>query len=127
AETRSLDLGSLGTLGAIRFNRLRNLEADTLAVSLKINRAPDEVEGWSEWQPAQLEDGGWFAPELRGRYVRLRLELPAGTAPEAQVDSGNLFFLPQNRRPRLEAFTIIAPNVAIVPRPEPSSSSSMTL
>ena len=127
AETRRIDLRSPGTLGALRFSRLREVSPQDLRVTLRANRADDEVEGWTPWRPSEERDGGWFSPDLRGRYAQLRIELPETLASDAEVDAATLHFLPQNRRPVLQAFRVISPNFALVPRPEPPAAPLLTL
>ena len=79
AETRRLDLGSATRLGSLRFNRLRSIELSQLAVSLRTSQATDDLEGWTPWQSASATtDGGWRGDVAPGRYVRLKIELPAG-------------------------------------------------
>lgn len=118
-ETRRLDLGSPAELGKLRFGQLRGLTAQELEVSARTSYGSDEREGWSAWTPLGHEDGGWSAPDLRGRYVQFRLALPAGTARSPLIDRATLHYLPQNRRPQLTDFRIFAPNLALVPLPEP--------
>src|SRR6185312_9299570 len=78
AETRRLDLGVPGRLGALRIDRLRELKAADLAVEIRTSNGSDEVEGWSPWTAARFDSDAWKAENLRGRYVRLRVKLPAG-------------------------------------------------
>lgn len=118
-ETRRLDLGSPAELGNLRFGQLRGLTAQELEVYARTSFGSDEREGWSEWTPLGHEDGGWSAPGLRGRYVQLRLTLPAGKARSPLIDRATLHYLPQNRRPQLTDFRLFAPNLALVPLPEP--------
>lgn len=76
AETRRLDLATNSELGALRFNRLRNLTDANLALEIRTSNGSDEVEGWGPWTPLRVSpDGGWRAENLRGRYVKLRLRL----------------------------------------------------
>jgi hypothetical protein len=70
AETRRLDLTTSSQLGALRFNRLRNLAEGGLAPEVRTSNGSDEVEGWGPWTALQRsEDGGWRGEDLRGRYV----------------------------------------------------------
>jgi hypothetical protein len=118
AETRRIDLGTPARLGALRFNRLRDVSEQQLAVESKVSNGSDEVEGWSEWTPLTQTDGGWSAPNQRGRYVKLRVKVPAEASASLQVDKAALFSLPQNRRPLLQDFHVLSSNFAIVAMPE---------
>jgi hypothetical protein len=122
AETRRIDLGSPALLGALRFNRLRDLSESDLALEIKTSNGSDEVEGWTPWTPLAVSDGGWSAAEQRGRYVKLRLSLPATTPPTAQIDKASLYTLPQNRRPQLQDFRLLSANFALLPTPNPTVS-----
>lgn len=120
AETRRLDLGTPASLGALRFNRLRNLAPAQLGLEIKTSAGSDEIEGWTGWTPlvaAEPADPAWRAPDLRGRYVKLRLKFPAAGAVE--LEKPTLFFLPQNRRPTLQEFRLLSPNFALVAGSEP--------
>lgn len=76
AETRRLDLGTASELGALRFNRLRNLTDANLDLELRASNGSDEVEGWGPWTNLKAgTDSGWRAANLRGRYVKLRLRV----------------------------------------------------
>jgi len=86
AETRRLDLGQPSQLGALRFNRLRGLEDTQVTLSLKTNFGSDEVEGWTPWTPLTSTDGGWHADGLRGRYAKLRVQLPVAAREGAELD-----------------------------------------
>jgi hypothetical protein len=118
AETRRLDLGAPATIGALRFNRLRAVSDAQVSVDLRTSNGSDEVEGWGPWVSLHAHDGGWSAPHLRGRYVKLRIKLNGGE-PATELDKAALFHLPQNRRPQLQEFRRISPNYAIVPATEP--------
>lgn len=118
AETRRLDLGAPSLLGALRFNRLRELTEPQVGVELKLSNGSDEVEGWSAWTPLTTNEGAWAAPDLRGRYVKLRLTLPANTAPNAEIDKAALFSLAQNRRPILQDFRILSANFGLIAAPD---------
>ena len=121
AETRRLDLSTPSRLGMLRFDRLRNLAENQLAIEASISNGSDEVEGWGPWTPLKLTDAGspagagWKAEGLRGRYVKLRLRLTGATGPTLELDKGALFMLPQNRRPLLQEFRFITPNFGLVP------------
>jgi hypothetical protein len=114
AETKRLDLGSPATLGALRFPRIREVDPSQLTVDLRTTLASDEAEGLSPWISAPLREDGWLAADTLGRFVKLRVSLPAG-ASAAQLDKPELYFLPQNRRPSLTEFRIAAPGFALVP------------
>lgn len=129
AETRRLDLGSATRLGNLRFNRLRALDPGRLSLSLRASQGTDDVEGWTEWRRAEPRDGAWHATLPPGRYVRVRIEVAAGAAPELEIeiDRGALYHLPQNRRPQLQDFRLIAPNYGLIPRPEQPTPPATTL
>lgn len=118
AETRRIDLGNPAQLGALRFNRLRDISEPELAVESKVSNGSDEVEGWTPWTSLTQTDGGWSAPDQRGRYVKLRIKIPASTRASLQIDKGALYSLPQNRRPQLQDFHLLSSNFAIVAMPE---------
>jgi len=113
AETKSIDLRTLSDLGALRFNRLRGIDPTRLNLSLKTNRGSDETEGWTGWTPLSFSNGAWKASDLRGQYVKLRLEIPESETEQAQIDSGTLHHLPLNRRPSLQSFQVITPNFGL--------------
>lgn len=127
AETRRLDLGVPSQLGALRFHRLRDLADAKLSLEVRTSNGSDEVEGWGPWIPLLARDGGWSAADQRGRYVRLRLRLPADSSATAQLDKAHLYFLPQNRRPQLQEFRLLSPNFSLVPAPEPMPSTVISL
>ncbi len=118
AETRRIDLGAPSLLGALRFNRLRHLGERQVTAALRTSYGSDEVEGWGPWVPLQLALGGWSAADLHGRYVKLRLTLPADSDPAAELDKAALFSLPQNHRPQLQEFHLLSPNYGLVVAPE---------
>ncbi|MBL9201505.1 MAG: hypothetical protein JNL39_13435, partial [Opitutaceae bacterium] len=131
AETRRLDLGAPALLGALRFNRLRNLADSGIAVEVRLSNGTDEVEGWGPWTPlAAGPDSGWRADDLRGRHVKLRLKIAAADA-GLEIDRAALHALPQNRRPVLQDFRIVAPGYSLIParepQPEPISSLSQLI
>ncbi|WP_044891866.1 hypothetical protein [Opitutus terrae] len=119
AETRRIDLGAPSLLGALRFNRLRGLTDAQVGVALKTSNGSDEIEGWSQWTPLTAAEQGWNAPALRGRYVKLRVQVPANSAPALELDRAALYALPQNRRPQLQDFRVLSANFGLVPMPEP--------
>lgn len=118
AETRRLDLGVPGQLGALRIDRLRELKAADVAVEIRTSNGSDEVEGWSPWTPARFNSDAWKAENLRGRYARLRLKLPAGLPAALQIEKPDLYLLPQNRRPQLQEYRVLAPNYSVIPAAE---------
>jgi hypothetical protein len=134
AETRRLDLGTLSQLGALRFNRLRNLPEGSLAPELRTSNGSDEVEGWTAWTALKpAPDGGWRADGLRGRFAKLRLRItesaPAASAarPNLEIDRASLFALPQNRRPLLQDFRVLTPGYAVLPAAESTPSPVVSL
>lgn len=130
AETRRLDLATPATFGAFRFSRLRDLSADQLTVEIKTSFGSDEVEGWTPWTAltsSDPADPAWRAPDLRGRYAKLRVKLRPDSAPAPELDKAEIYFLPQNRRPLLQEFRLLSPNVAILPASEPSPSVTSSL
>lgn len=138
AETRRLDLATPAQLGALRFNRLRNLGADNISLEIRTSNASDETEGWSPWTALKAsDDSGWRAEGLRGRYAKIRLRVlePAvGATPAArpaltglEIDRASLFTLPQNRRPLLQDFRVLPPGFAVIPAAETVPSAVVTL
>lgn len=139
AETRRIDLGTSSLLGALRFNRLRNVGEANLDPEIRTSNGSDEVEGWGPWTTLKAgTDGGWRADALRGRYMKLRLRIvdtPAGgnaggARPDLsafQIDRATLFGLPQNRRPQLQDFRVLTANFAVVPAVEQPPSPVVSL
>ncbi|MBI5691230.1 MAG: hypothetical protein HZC55_14190 [Verrucomicrobia bacterium] len=126
AETRRLDLPAPSLLGAVRFNRLRSVPASALTLEVRTSNGTDEVEGWTPWTPFALSpDQGWRGESLRGRALKLRVafEAPAGF----EIDRASLFFLPQNRRPQLQEFRVLAPGLGLLPASDPTPSASLSL
>jgi hypothetical protein len=115
AETRRIDLGAPAQLGLIRFGAGTQAKAGAVTVELRTSFGSDETEGWSPWQQAVAEEGGWRVPDLRGRHVQARLTATAGNF---EIDKAELHFLRQNRRPQLQEFRLLAPNYGLVPAPE---------
>ena len=125
-ETRRLDLGTAAELGAFRFARLRGVEPAGLKLEIRTNFGSDELEGWTPWTELKARDGAFGAEGLRGRYVKLRLQVTAG-AEDFQLDKATLYHLPQNRRPALTDFRILAPNLGLIPAGERPPSATVTL
>lgn len=125
-ETKRLDLGQPGELGALRFARLRGLDPAGIKLQVRTNFGSDELEGWTPWADLPLTDGAFQAPGLTGRYVKLRLQL-AGPAADFQIDKAALFHLPQNRRPALADFRILAPNLGLIPAGDRPAAATATL
>ena len=129
AETRRLDLATNTQLGALRFNRLRNLTEAQLAPEIRTSNGSDEVEGWGAWTALKAApDAGWRGGNLRGRYVKLRIRIPdsanGGATPSSrnepaatatfEIDRASLFGLPQNRRPQLQDFRVLTAGYAVL-------------
>lgn len=134
AETRRLDLGTPATLGAVRFNRLRDLAPGDVTVEARVNNGSDEIEGWGPWTPLTLgNDGGWRTDGLRGRSLKLRLKplaaKPAGAAaaPSLEIDRAAVFVLPQNRRPQLQEFRVLSPGYGLIVAVDQPASPVVTL
>ena len=125
-ETARLDLGLPAELGDLRFAKLRNIALDALQVEIKTSLGADELEGWTGWTRLAIRDAAFYAAGLRGRYVKLKIAVPA-EAEGFEIDSATLFDLPQNRRPVLTDFTVLPPNFAINPAPEPRPPAVTTL
>ena len=130
AETRRLDLGLLAQLGALRFNRIRNIQDTQLSVEIRTSHGSDELEGWGPWSALQPSDGGWRGVPQLGRHFKLRIRVLDTTpgAPAAEIDKATLYVLPQNRRPTLQDFRLITPNFGLIPAvdqpPAPNASLS---
>ncbi len=125
AETRRIDLGAPATLGLLRFgpgSRLVNEAA--VNVALRASFGSDEAEGWTPWVAAVADDGGWRAPDLRGRHVQVRV---TGETADFVLDRATLHFLRQNRRPQLQEFRLIGPNAGLVPAATPPAAVMATL
>jgi hypothetical protein len=117
AETKRIDLGVPARLGALRFNRLRDVGPGQLAVSVRTTNGSAETDGWSPWIPMADTDG-WRAAPPTGRYAEFKLALPAAAAPTLEVDRADIYYLTQNHRPQLQDFRTLSPNFAIVVPPE---------
>jgi len=125
-ESKRLDLGQPADLGALRFPRLRQVALDQIRVEASTNQGSDELEGWTPWMTLALRDDAYQAAGLRGRYVRYRVTLPAGTK-DFQIDKPVQYYLPQNRRPVLADFRIFSPNQGVIPAAEQPVSAVTTL
>jgi hypothetical protein len=117
AQTKRVDLGAPARLGALRFNRMRDLDPAQLSISIRTSNASAETDGWSPWVP-MADDDGWRAQVPVGRYAELRLSLSADSRPSLELDKASLYYLSQNHRPQLEDFRMLSPNFAIVVPPE---------
>ncbi len=120
AETKRIDLGSPARLGALRFNRVRDLEPAQLSLSIRTSNGSSETDGWSAWTPMDDRDG-WRAPTPVGRYAELRLSLPASAPSTLEIDKASVYSLGQNHRPQLQDFRMLSPNFAVVVQPETPS------
>lgn len=129
AETKRIDLGVPAQLGALRFNRLRELKDSQVSLDLKLNNGSDELEGWTQWTSLKSAGDGWRADGLRGRYIKLRLKLSGQDAAtvKPELDKATLYVLPQNRRPQLQEFHFITPNYGIIPAVDQPPSPNTTL
>ena len=140
AETRRLDLGTPAEVGALRFNRIRNLTPAHVALELRTSNGSDEVEGWGPWTPLRADpDQGWRADGLRGRYAKVRIRInpaavasgpasqPAPALADLELDRASLFALPQNRRPLLQDFRVLTPGFGVIPAVEPAPSANVVL
>ena len=123
-ETKRLDLGQPGELGALRFARLRGIDPAGLKLQVRTNFGSDELEGWTPWTDLKLNDGAFAADGLRGRSVKIRLQV---TGADFQIDKATLSHLPQNRRPVLTDFRILAPSLGLIPAAERAPSATTTL
>jgi hypothetical protein len=126
AQTKRVDLGAQARIGALRFNRLRDVDPAQLSVSIRTTNAANETDGWSPWA-AMADSDGWRAQVPAGRYVELSLSLPASSSPSLELDKASLYFLTQNRRPQLQDFRLLSPNYAIVVPPEAPSPVTTTV
>jgi hypothetical protein len=117
AQTKRVDLGAPARLGALRFNRVRDLGASQLSISIRTTNASSDLDGWSPWT-AMSEADGWRAQVPVGRYAELKLALTADSSPALELDKASIYYLAQNHRPELEDFRMLSPNFAIVVPPE---------
>ncbi|MBI2812803.1 MAG: hypothetical protein HYX71_00785 [Opitutae bacterium] len=125
-ETKRLDLGQPGELGALRFARMHGIGPAGLKLQVRTNFGSDELEGWTPWTDLKLRDGAFAADGLRGRYLKLRLQIPAAAA-DFLIDKAVVHSLAQNRRPALTDFRILAPNLGLIPAAERAPNATMTL
>lgn len=125
-ETKRLDLGTPATLGLIRLGQAHRIDPATLKLEARTNLGSDEIEGWTPWTELAPRDDAFAADGLRGRYVKLRLTVPAA-AKDFDIDKATLSYQTQNRRPLLSDFRIFPPNLAVVPLPESATRTSSTL
>ncbi|HTX64572.1 MAG TPA: hypothetical protein VMD31_02260 [Opitutaceae bacterium] len=125
-ETKRLDLGLPAALGNLRFDSLRNLAPEDLRIEARTSFGADETEGWSGWMPLAVRDGAFYAPGLRGRYVKLRITVPAA-ARDFDLDTATLYNLPQDRPPVLTDFRLLPANYSLNPAPEPLPPPVLTL
>jgi hypothetical protein len=125
-ETERLDLGVPAELGSLRFATLRGVALDSVQVEIKTSLAADETEGWTDWARLVPRDGAHLGANLRGRYLKLRIAVPA-EARSFEIDPATLYNLPQNRRPVLTDFRVLPPNLLLNPPPEFSAPLVTTL
>jgi len=116
ATTRRINLLSPSEIGALRFNRIRNLDRADLTVHMRANRGRDLVEGWTPWTEALQRHDGWLAPGLTGQFLQIKIELPSSLEASVELDQAEVYFVPQNRRPVLNSFRLISPNFGLVAR-----------
>ena len=117
AETKRVDLGTTARLGALRFNRLRDVDSSQISLFVRTTNAANEADGWSPWV-AMADADGWRADVPAGRYFELKLSLAAASKPTLELDKASMYFLTQNHRPQLSEFRLLTPNFAIVVPPE---------
>jgi hypothetical protein len=117
AQTRRVDLGAPGRLGALRFNRMRELDPAQLKISVRTTNGSGETDGWSAWVP-MADNDGWRAAPPTGRYAEFKLALPAASPPGLELDRATLYYITQNHRPQLQDFRVLSPNFEIVVPPE---------
>jgi hypothetical protein len=117
AETKRVDLGAPGRLGALRFNRTRDIDPAKMQVSVRTTNGSGGTDGWSPWLPMADTDG-WRASPPIGRYAEFKFTLPATAVPSLELDKASLYYLTQNHRPQLQDFRVLSPNFSIVVPPE---------
>jgi hypothetical protein len=117
AQTKRVDLGSPGRLGALRFNRVRDIDPARMTISVRTTNGSGETDGWSPWVP-MADNDGWRASPPTGRYAEFKLALPAASPQTLELDRASLYYLTQNHRPQLQDFRVLSPNFSIVVPPE---------
>ncbi|HEY1792593.1 MAG TPA: hypothetical protein VGG34_06720 [Opitutaceae bacterium] len=117
AVTKRIDLGAPARLGALRFNRARDIDEARMSVSVRTTNGSNESDGWSPWAP-MADDDGWRAAVPIGRYAEFKVALPPSAPASAELDHATVYFLTQNHRPQLQDFRVLSPNFAIVVPPE---------
>jgi len=117
AETKRIDLGAPGRLGALRFSRVRDIEPSKMTIAVRTTNGSGETDGWSPWVP-MADNDGWRASPPAGRYAEFKLALPAAAAPTLELDKAALYYLTQNHRPQLQDFRVLSANFSIIVPPE---------
>jgi hypothetical protein len=117
AETKRIDLGAPGRLGALRFSRVRDVDPSKLTIAVRTTNGSAETDGWSPWVP-MADNDGWRASPPTGRYAEFKLALPAAAAPTLELDKAALYYLTQNHRPQLQDFRVLSANFSIIVPPE---------
>ncbi len=125
-ETKRIDLGSPGELGLIRLPRVHGVDPATLRLEARTNFGSDDLEGWTPWTELPRSDESFSAAGLHGRYLKLRLTLPAAST-GFLIDKAVVYHLPQNHRPVLNDFRVFPPNLALIPNPERPATGLSTL
>lgn len=124
--TKRLDLGVPGTLGNLRFDALWNIAPADFHVQVRTSFGADETEGWTQWTPMAVRDDAFYAAGLRGRYLKLKIDIPADQR-HFEIDPAAYYDLPEDRRPVLTDFEILPPNYALIPAPRPRPAPFVTL
>jgi hypothetical protein len=117
AETKRVDLGAPGRLGALRFNRMRDVDPAGMTIAVRTTNGSGETDGWSPWIP-MADNDGWRASPPTGRYAEFKLTLPAASPATLELDRAALYYITQNHRPQLQDFRVLSPNFSIVVPPE---------
>ena len=125
-ETNSLDLGIPAQMGELRFARMHNLALDSIQVQAKTSLGSDEAEGWTNWTKLAVRDGALYRPDLRGRYMKLTVTVPA-EARDFEIGTAAWYDLPQDRRPVLTDFRVLPPNLLLNAPPEMPAPAFTTL
>jgi hypothetical protein len=110
----------------VRLAKFHDIALDSIQMQAKTSLGSDETEGWTGWQPLAVHDGAHSRPELRGRYVKLKITVPA-EAHDFEIGPATLYNLPQNRRPVLTDFRVLPPNLRLNPAPEMPAQTVMML